>query len=96
LGIPVNDTSCFHITLEDFLQSIPPMISEIVRLAINRVPSKDYHFVTSTCTFVKEMYSNLQILNLRNDSLRRKVDGVKYELKRIEEVVFHLSMRNLI
>ena len=35
------------------------------------------------------------MLNLKNDNLRKKFDGIKYDLKKVEEVVYDLSIRGL-
>ena len=35
------------------------------------------------------------MLNLKNDTLRKKFDGIKYDLKKVEEVVYDLSIRGL-
>ncbi|KAK0566088.1 Translin-1 [Tilletia horrida] len=37
-----------------------------------------------------------QLLNLKNDSLRKRFDAIKYDVKRIEEVVYDLSLRKLL
>lgn len=34
-------------------------------------------------------------LNLRNDALRRKFDGIKYDLQKIEEVLYDMTVRGL-
>ena len=36
-----------------------------------------------------------RLLNLKNDTLRKKFDGIKYDLKKVEEVVYDLSIRGL-
>ena len=36
-----------------------------------------------------------RLLNLKNDGLRKKFDGIKYDLKKVEEVVYDLSIRGL-
>ncbi|KAJ2166517.1 Translin-1, partial [Coemansia sp. RSA 560] len=46
--------------------------------------------------FASELYSGFQLLNLKNDSLRRRFDSIKYDIKRIEEVQYDLRVRNLI
>jgi len=43
--------------------------------------------------FVNELYAGFQLLNLKNDFLRKKYDSIKYDLKKIEEVVYDLSIR---
>ena len=45
--------------------------------------------------FVAELDAGFRLLNLKNDSLRKKFDGLKYDLKKIEEVVYDLSIRGL-
>ncbi|KAI8053372.1 Translin [Syncephalis plumigaleata] len=57
-------------------------------------------YLHSLCTliselFVKELHSGFQLLNLKNDMLRKRFDGIKYEVKRIEEVVYDLTLRGL-
>ena len=36
------------------------------------------------------------MLNLKNDNLRKRFDSIKYDLKKVEEVVYDLSIRGLI
>jgi hypothetical protein len=36
-----------------------------------------------------------RLLNLKNDTLRKKFDSIKYDLKKVEEVVYDLSIRGL-
>ena len=45
--------------------------------------------------FVSELYSSFQLLNLKNDNLRKRFDAVKYDVKKIEEVVYDVSIRKL-
>jgi hypothetical protein len=35
--------------------------------------------------FVKELSTAFQILNLKNDNLRKRFDSIKYDVKKIEE-----------
>jgi hypothetical protein len=35
-------------------------------------------------------------LNLKNDGLRKKFDSLKYDMKKVEEVVYDLSIRGLL
>jgi len=45
---------------------------------------------------VKDLQSGFSLLNLKNDSLRRRFDALKYDVKKTEEVVYDLSLRKLI
>lgn len=46
--------------------------------------------------FVKDLHSAFQLLNLKNDTLRRRSDGIKYNVKKIEDVVYDLRLRNFV
>lgn len=38
----------------------------------------------------------VRLLNLKNDALRKRFDGLKYDVKRCEEVVYDLTIRGLV
>ena len=65
------------------------------RLAINSVTIGNYNRPTCIAAFLSELDAAFRLLNLKNDSLRKKFDGLKYDLKKVEEVVYDLSIRGL-
>ncbi|CAG8958097.1 hypothetical protein HYFRA_00000442 [Hymenoscyphus fraxineus] len=98
LNVPVNlkDRDSFHVTIEEYLQSLITLIEELARLAINSVTLGDYQRPLQISQFVKDLHAGFQILNLKNDSLRRRSDSIKYNVKKIEDIVYDLSLRNLL
>ncbi|KAJ2197172.1 Translin-1, partial [Coemansia sp. RSA 353] len=100
LGFKVNtenaDITVFVITLEEYLHGIISLFNEISRLAVNSVIVNDVKRPQHISAFASELYSGFQLLNLKNDSLRRRFDSIKYDIKRIEEVQYDLRVRNLI
>ncbi|KAI0996063.1 hypothetical protein K3495_g12118 [Podosphaera aphanis] len=98
LHVPVNlkDRDAFHISIEEYLQSLITLIEELARLAINSVTLGDYHRPLQISQFVKDLHAGFQILNLKNDALRRRSDSIKYNVKKIEDIVYDLSLRNLL
>ena len=40
----------------------------------------DYKLPVEICQFVKDVHTGFQILNLKNDSLRRRSDSIKYSV----------------
>ncbi|EOO02908.1 putative translin family protein [Phaeoacremonium minimum UCRPA7] len=96
--VPVNlkDRDAFHITIEEYLMAITSLTDELSRLAVNSVTLGDNELAVKISNFVKDMHAGFQLLNLKNDILRKKVDGVKYAVKKVEDVVYDLSLRNLI
>ena len=105
-------------TIEEYLLSLILLIDELARLAINSVTLGDYQVPLRISKFVKNLHAGLQVLNLKNDILRKRSDSIKYsvsvplsgrtgtpmtdadlagsKVKKIEEVVYDLSLRNLI
>jgi hypothetical protein len=45
--------------------------------------------------FLFDFIGGFRLLNLKNDSLRKRFDALKYDVKKIEEVVYDLSIRGL-
>jgi predicted translin family RNA/ssDNA-binding protein len=96
IGIPLaEDTDAFHLTLEDFLHGLVSMASELARMAVTSVIAGDFDRPIAISAFVEEMYCGFQLLNLKNDSLRKRFDSMKYEIKKIEEVVYNIKLRGL-
>lgn len=96
--VPVNlkDRDEFHITIEEYLLAIPSLTDELSRLAVNSVTLGDHELAVKISNFVKDIHAGFQLLNLKNDQLRRKSDSIKYHVKKVEDVVYDLSLRNLI
>lgn len=96
--MPVNlkDRDAFHITTEEYLLSITNLTDELSRLAVNAVTLGDRELAVRISAFVKDIHAGFQLLNLKNDTLRKRVDGVKYHVKKVEDVVYDLTLRNLI
>lgn len=66
------------------------------RLSMNSAAFGDYKRPVQIAEFVSDMNAGFRLLNLKNDNLRKKFDGLKYNLKKVEEVVYDLSIRGLI
>lgn len=96
--VPVNlkDRDAFHITIEEYLLAVTGLTDELARLAVNAVTLGDHELAVKISAFVKDIHAGFQLLNLKNDILRKRVDGVKYAVKKVEDVVYDLSLRNLI
>ncbi|KAF2264744.1 Translin [Lojkania enalia] len=98
LKVPVNlkDRDEFHLTIEEYLQALISLVEELSRLARNSVTLGDYERPLLINQFTKDVLAGFQVLNLKNDTLRRRSDSLKYRVKDVEDVVYDLSLRNLI
>jgi Translin family len=52
---------------------------------VNSVTMGNYERPLEISRFVKELSTAFQILNLKNDNLRKRFDSIKYDVKKIEE-----------
>ncbi|KAL6864070.1 Translin [Trichoderma novae-zelandiae] len=97
-SVPTNLKSrdAFHLTIEEYLLSLADLTSDLSRLATNAVTLGDFQLPLTISAFVKDLFAGFQLLNLKNDIIRKRADGVKYEVKRVEDVVYDLSLRGLI
>ncbi|KAA8917016.1 hypothetical protein TRICI_000832 [Trichomonascus ciferrii] len=110
LGMRLEDSSDpnarFDFTYEDYLHALISLVNELSRLAVNSVTStasanaagasEPYTLPVEIDRFLKQVQSAFLSLNLKNDSLRRRSDSIKYDAKKVEEVVYDLALRGLI
>ena len=80
--VPVNlkDEDAFHLSIEEYLHALISLIEELARLAVNSVTLGDYQRPLQISEFVKHIHAGFQILNLKNDSLRKRSDSIKYNV----------------
>lgn len=95
LGVKIDRTEGFHLDLDDYLMGLLMLASELSRLAVNAVTAGDFGRPIRIANFLGELDSGFRLLNLKNDSLRKRFDGLKYDLKKVEEVVYDVTIRGL-
>ncbi|XP_034943523.1 translin [Chelonus insularis] len=95
LSLKNNREEGFHLDIEDYLIGLLELASELTRFAVNSVTSGNYNRPIEISRFVNDLNSGFRLLNLKNDGLRKRYDVLKYDVKKIEEVVYDLSIRGL-
>eukprot|EP01006_Ploeotia_vitrea_P054112 TRINITY_DN67851_c7_g1_i1.p1 TRINITY_DN67851_c7_g1~~TRINITY_DN67851_c7_g1_i1.p1 ORF type:complete len:233 (+),score=10.89 TRINITY_DN67851_c7_g1_i1:41-739(+) len=88
-------SEAFQIDLEEYLHGLCGLPSELSRYTLNCVIKEDYETPMKISQFVSSLFNSFRLLNLKNDSLRKRYDGIKYDLKNIEQVVYDLRIRKL-
>ena len=73
-------SDAFHMTIEEYLHSLISLIEELARLAVNSVTLGDYQRPLEISRFVKDLHAGFQLLNLKNDTLRKRSDSIKYNV----------------
>ena len=96
LGLKCQQSEGFHLDIEDYLMGVLRLASELSRFAVNSVILGELSRPLQISKFLSDINGGFRLLNLKNDSLRKRFDGLKYDVKKIEEVVYDLSIRGLI
>ncbi|RVW30173.1 Translin [Vitis vinifera] len=92
LGLNASD---FGLDIEDYLIGVCFMSNELPRYVVNQVTAGDYDCPRKVLKFLTDLHAAFRMLNLRNDFLRKKFDGMKYDLRRVEEVYYDVKIRGL-
>ena len=79
---------------ESYLMGLCDLTGELVRKAVNDVINKNFEKAVEIKNLVEEIYGEFLKFNLRNNELRRKSDQIKWNLKKLEDVVFELKIKN--
>lgn len=95
LGIKEERKDRLALPVEDYLHGLITLVNELSRLAVNTVTLENFEEPIKIAAFVKDVFAGFSMLNLKNDTLRRRFDSLKYDLKKIEEVVYDVSLRKL-
>ncbi|XP_055299753.1 translin [Sitodiplosis mosellana] len=95
LGLKTKQRDGFHLDIEDYLMGVLQLASELSRFATNAVTLGDYERPLQISRFLADLSAGFRLLNLKNDGLRKRFDGLKYDVKKIEEIVYDISIRRL-
>ncbi|MFH4974621.1 hypothetical protein AB6A40_001330 [Gnathostoma spinigerum] len=96
LGMELEAKDGFHLDLEDYLFGILKLANELARYSVNVVVKGDYSTPFKIAKFLKNMEAEFRLLNLKNSSLRRVFDALKYDVQKAEQVVYDLSIRGML
>lgn len=89
--IPTRES--LGVSPEDYLCGLCDLTGELVRKAIYNAIHKKFDEAAKIKNLVDEIYGEFLKLHLRNGELRKKSDAIKWNLKKLEEVMYDVSMR---
>ena len=81
------------VSAENYLSGLCDLTGELVRKAIYDVIHKRFDEATNIKELVHDIYGEFLKLHLRNGELRKKADSIKWNLKKLEEVMYDISMK---
>ena len=92
----IPTASSLKIDNENYLMGLCDLTGELGRKAVNGVIRKNFKQAVEIRELVDEIYGEFLKLNLRNSELRKKSDQIKWNLKKLEDIVFELKLKGKI
>ncbi len=89
----VPTRASLNVSAEDYLAGLCDLTGELVRKAIYDVIHKKFDEAEKIKELVHDIYGEFLKLHLRNGELRKKSDSIKWNLKKLEEVMYDISMK---
>ena len=66
---------------------------ELVRKALNEGINENFDQVFKIQKFISNLFNELAQIDFRNGEIRKKVDGLRWDLRKIEEMAFSLKIK---
>src|SRR3989338_6320047 len=92
----IPSSSALKIDNESYLMGLCDLTGELVRKAVNDVINQKVESAVEIKELVDEIYGESLQFNLRNGELRKKSDQIKWNLKKLEDVVFELKTKGIL
>ena len=80
------------LTTDEYLHGMISFVNELPRLSMYLVIKGNYNAPERIASNVNQIHSTFKELNLKNDSLRKRFDSIKYDVKRLEEILYDLTL----
>lgn len=85
--------SSLNVDTEDYLLGLCDLTGELGRRAVMDVINKKFEDSLKIKDLVDEIYGEFLKFNLRNSELRKKSDSIKWNLKKLEDVIFDIALK---
>lgn len=78
---------------ESYLLGICDLTGELVRRAVNDAIKRNFNEAVLIKNLVAEIYSAFLEFDLRNGEIRKKMDSIKYNLMKLEDLVYKITLK---
>jgi predicted translin family RNA/ssDNA-binding protein len=83
-----------RVTTEHYLLGLIDLTGELGRKAVQYAGNGNFKKVIGIKDIVSKIYGELLKFDFRESDMRRKFDSVKYDLKKLEDLVLDLKLKN--
>jgi predicted translin family RNA/ssDNA-binding protein len=77
---------------EEYLLGLCDLTGELMRYAVMRATKRDRKAVERTRDMIDAIYGQFVMFDFRNSDLRRKYDSIKYNLQKVENVLYDMAL----
>ena len=81
------------INVSNYLSGLCDLTGELTRRAVNKAAKGKFKETEKAKEAVEDIFSYFLQLDIRENDLRRKFDSVKYDLKKLEDLLCELSIK---
>ena len=81
------------VSTDDYLMGLCDLTGELGRKAVNEVIKNNFKKALEIKELVEEIYGEFLKFNLRNSELRKKSDAIKWNLQKLEDLVFDIKIK---
>ena len=81
------------VNTENYLSGLCDLTGELGRKAVADVINKKFEHALLIKELVDEIYGEFLKFNLRNSELRKKSDQIKWNLKKLEDIIFDVKIK---
>ncbi|CCI11575.1 unnamed protein product [Albugo candida] len=90
--LPFAAVTPFQVAYPEYIGGVIDFTGELVRYAIARATVRDEEEVKKARSLVQLIAEELVEFDFRNGSLRKKYDSLKYNLQKLENTLYELSL----
>ena len=81
------------VSIDNYLGGLSDLTGELGRRAVQMTIKKKYSEVYDIQEFVSSIFKEILKFNFRNGSLRKKSDAIKWNLTKIENIVYDIEIK---
>lgn len=85
--------SDLKVSADEYLLGMCDFTGELARLAVRLATERKFKEVKEITSLIDEIFGFFSSLDLRNSELRKKSDSIKWNLKKVEEILYDISMK---
>lgn len=78
---------------EEYLLGLADLTGELARRAVLQATKRNEEAVKEIHAFLEALYGQFVQFDFRNGELRRKYDSIKYNLQKVEQILYDLALQ---